>query len=94
MAAVPINTPATATKAVTTSYDADPYQIKGANYIEVWLDDPLVSFTVQFQIAGFTAVERAVSAGGSFAYNTAQSSRPWLVNVKSASAANMQLLIG
>jgi hypothetical protein len=74
-------------QALTTGYLATEFEVRGAKGIEVWLDDPLIAFTVRYKTgSGGDYVFREVAANGTRYYEGGGApGQAILVNVKAAS---------
>ncbi len=75
--------PHTKIQALTTNYLANDFEIKGATYIYVKLDDAAKAFTIRMQVAGGDAIEEPQVAAASFGMPLGKGDT-WLLNVKAA----------
>ena len=80
-------------RATTSAYNADDLIVTGANFIEIWLDDEAIDYDIRIQVLGRSAIEKPVSAANSYSFQTNRG-RTYIINVKTDSNANMQLLVG
>jgi len=97
MALVPVSGATTKQVALSTSYlgAGNEVQITGGSYVELWIDDAAIAFTLSFTVPGQNTIEtKQITAGDSWNFHKSQGT-VLLVDAKSASGTpklNVQVM--
>ena len=65
-----IQAPDTVPIALTAGWLGEEYRVSGAHFVEIWIDDPTLAFTIRFKSdkVGAVWVEKVVTAGAGRSY--------------------------
>ena len=97
MALVQVSGATTKQVALSTSYlgAGNEIEITGGSYVELWIDDAAIAFTISFKVLGQTAIAtKQLTAGDSWNFHKGRGT-VLLVDAKSASGTpnlNVQVM--